>query len=139
MKKTLSVCFLLISTSIWGSSRDQFLTTITNTLATDCILKEQYILFGHVSDHTSIPTVIHPNKTERFMMRSGPNYESGIFMSKTFLLTYVCDSEQEVTIYANANNYDMDAKKFDEKNMSATFKMYIPMIEHSEIHWTLSY
>ncbi len=33
-------------------------------MPTDCTLKDQVILFGHVSDHTTIPTVIHPNQTE---------------------------------------------------------------------------
>ena len=139
MIKILAICFLLLSTSIWASSRDQLLVNITNTLATDCRLKDQEILFGHVSDHTSIPTVIHPNETENFMMRSGPRYGSGIYMDKAFLLTYACDNEQEITLYANANNKNLDAKKFDVKNMSATFERYIPMFEHSEIHWTLSY
>ena len=73
------------------------------------------------------------------MMRSGPRYGSGIYMDKAFLLTYACDNEQEITLYANANNKNLDAKKFDVKNMSATFERYIPMFEHSEIHWTLSY
>ncbi|MCX7119309.1 MAG: hypothetical protein NTZ86_05525 [Legionellales bacterium] len=54
----------MLSTPILAESVDQFLIKISNAMPTDCTLKDQVILFGHVSDHTTIPTVIHPNQTE---------------------------------------------------------------------------
>ena len=53
MKKILLSCFLLLSTPILAESVDQFLIKISNAMPTDCTLKDQVILFGHVSDHTT--------------------------------------------------------------------------------------
>ena len=135
MKKIFLICLLLFSTTILAESRDQFQIKISNAMSLDCRLKDPFIIFGHVSDHTSIPMVIHPNQTATFMMRSGPRYRSGMYLEKSFLLTYVCDHEQEITLYANANNHLLEVKKFDVKNMWATFKN----TGRSEIEWTLTY
>ena len=137
MKKLVLGCLLLFSMPSWAASKDQVQITITNTLATDCRLKDQSILFGHISDHTMIPTVIHPNTTETFMMRSGPRYRA-IYRDKTILLTYICDNNQEVTLYSN-NNIKSDAKTLNITNMSATFKISDHFVKHSDVHWTLSY
>lgn len=138
MSKIYFLCFLLFSASGWALTYEQFVVKITNSIETDCLLKDSFILFGHVSDHTSIPTVIHAHQTETFMMRAGPRYRTGMYMDKSFLLTYVCGIEQEITLYTSANN-TVEAKKFDVKSMSATFERYLPMFGRAEIHWTLSY
>lgn len=137
MKNLLLGCLLLFCMPSWATSKDQFQITITNTLATDCRLQDQTILYGHISDHTMIPTVIHPNTTETFMMRSGPRYRV-IYKDKSILLTYICDNDQDVTLYSNNNNKS-DAKTLNVTNMSATFKISDYYTKHSEIHWSLSY
>ncbi|HVT63262.1 MAG TPA: hypothetical protein VHD33_07250 [Legionellaceae bacterium] len=140
MKKIFLVLFLLFSISLYAFPQDRFLIKITNTLETDCKLKDDIILFGHVSDYTHIPAVIHPHTTEAFMMRSGPRYAGVHNAEKTVLLTYICDSEQKITLFTNGNHYHrVDAKTFDVKNMSASFEGSNPILDRSEIHWTLSY
>lgn len=138
MRKIVLICFLLISTPIVAGYGAQFLIKITNGLSTDCKLKNQIILFGHISDHTTIPTVVRPNQTVSFMMRSGPRYRSNLYLDKSILLTYECDTEQEITIYTS-NNRSVDAKRFDIKNMWATYEIITPILQRSEIDWTLSY
>ena len=129
----------MLSTPILAESVDQFLIKISNAMPTDCTLKDQVILFGHVSDHTTIPTVIHPNQTESFMMRPGPRYRTGIYKDKSILLTYSCDLEQEITLYANANSLHLDMQRLDVKNMWASSKSTVLKYRHPEIAWTLSY
>ena len=144
MKKIFLICLLLFSSTILAESRDQFQIKINNAMSADCRLKDPIILFGHVSDHTSIPIVIHPNQTATFLMRSGPRYGSQIYKDKSFLLTYVCDYEQEITLFANAGR-SVDSKRLDVKNMWATFKSNrpinsnTPILGRSEIEWTLTY
>ena len=52
-KKIFLICFLLLSTPLLAESVDQFLIKISNAMPTDCTLKDQVILFGHVSDHAT--------------------------------------------------------------------------------------
>lgn len=138
MKKIVITSLFLISTPLFAATYDQLLIKITNSLSTDCKLKDQTILFGHVSDHTRIPQVISANQTLSFKMRPGPTPRAGIYKDQSFLITYVCDGEQEITLYGS-QNMSIEAKRFDVKNMWATFEIKAPLFAPSEIDWTLTY
>ena len=137
MKKIFCVWMLCFSASLWASSNDQLIIKIHNLLATDCELQEQIVLYGHVSDHTKVPTVIPAQQTAQFTMRSGPHHCNN-HDDKTILLTYVCGSEQSITLYTTDKTWQ-NPKTFDEKNMRADFKMNTLMLYPSEIYWTLMY
>ena len=146
MKKILFIGLVFFSTCTWAESLIPFFIKITNTLATDCKLKDQVILDGHVSDHTSVPTILHPNQTETFKMRPDPS-KLLHFQQKSILLTYVCGSEQEVTLYSSANTVThgnpeaqyVDAKTFYEQNMQTTYEKSIQIWKHPMLSWTLTY
>ncbi|MCX7090285.1 MAG: hypothetical protein NTU48_02390 [Legionellales bacterium] len=146
MKKSLFIGFLFFSTATWAGILTPFFIKITNTLATDCKLKDQIILDGHVSDHTSIPTILHPNQSETFKMRPDP-HQILYFQRKTILLTYVCGSEQAITLYSSANTVSfanpegqyVDAKTFYEQNMQATYEKSGQWWQHPTLSWALTY
>jgi len=140
LKKILLGCLLLCSTTIWAVP-DQLLIKITNSGATDCVLKKSLILYGHVSDHTVIPQVIHPYQTDFFMMRANL-----AFNDKATLLTYICGTDQEATFFTdggfNDDHFQVHGHIFDAKNIQVTIKRLNPAIfssDYPKIFWTLTY
>lgn len=139
MKKLTFIFFLALSNLSWAAARDPIQISITNSLSSDCQLKEETTIYGHISDHTQIPDIIHPNQTASFKMRSGPRYRLGMYMDKSIVLTYRCANEQEITLYTSANNNDIDAKRFDVKGMWANSDQQSLGFYAARIHWELTY
>jgi hypothetical protein len=142
MKKTFLLFSLLFCSSLWAHPNGQLQVKITNTLATDCRLKAQYIIFGHVSDHTSIPTLLPSNQTTIFKMRAWPHpkNEKNPNSISSFLLTYACDDEPEITLYATANHAPQVIQRtLYMKHMSATSSHKTSLFKRSKVNWVLSY
>lgn len=138
MKKLIFIFFLALSNLSWAAARDPIQIDITNSLDSDCILKEFDILYGHMSDHTKIPAIIHPNQTVSFKMRSGPRYRRP-YIDKAITLTYRCNTEQEITLFTSANNNDIDTKRLAVKGMWANSDYQSIGFYAATIHWELTY
>ncbi|MCR9191914.1 MAG: hypothetical protein NXI01_04570 [Gammaproteobacteria bacterium] len=139
MKKILLGCLLLCSAAIWAVP-DQLLIKITNSGASDCVLKKSLILYGHVSDHTAIPQVIPPYQTESFMMRGTR------FSDKSLLLTYACGADQEATFFTDGDTIYAHGHIVDAQNIQVTVKKFnlgkFTMrfsTDYPKIFWTLTY
>lgn len=134
----------MLSNLTYGESLIPFTIKITNGLPNDCILKDHTILYGHVSDHSTLPTIIHSNETTNFTMRPDPDLQH--FQEKSILLTYACGSSQEITLYAGANTVSfanpeaqyIGAKTFYEQNMTATYEKSVRLWNHPALSWTLT-
>ena len=156
MKNTLLLGLLLCSSTVLADP-DQFKISITNSGAENCILKENNILFGYVSDGTVIPKIIHPDETETFMMKSGSAtvFKDWIIIrasdnkDKIILLTYSCGDNKEITLFTDKGNFNLSQKVggrvLDAQIINAKYTTRLPKWmshEHNdypEIHWTLIY
>lgn len=139
MKIIILVFFLLLPYISWSAARDPIQISITNNLSTACHLKDNIIIYGHISDHSKIPKIIHPNQSSSFKMRAGPNYHLGIYIDKAILLTYECESGQEITLYTSANNNQIDQKRFEVKGMWANSAKQSLGFSTANIYWELTY
>lgn len=131
---------MLLSSLSWAT-HELIQISITNSLATGCHLIDDTILFGHVSDHTQIPKVIHPDETATFTMRHGPNYRSGNYIEESIILTYKCQDEQEITLFSSENMNYLEGRKLDVKGMWANYKKNDPIFTDvsASIDWVLTY
>lgn len=136
----LLIGILLLSGLSFSASMDQLIIELKNDGSRDCVLQKYWVLYGHVSDHTKVPNVLFRAQSASFIMRGGLSYH------KSILLTYVCDVEQEITLFVDTLpeliGDSVIGKVCDAKRMSAqyttrnTHGFYIntPM----EIHWVIS-
>ena len=137
MKKIITLILFTLSPITWAT-HSILQVSITNSLATDCHLLSDAILFGHISDHTKIPQDISSNQTVKFKMRQGPKRRSGLYVEESILLTYQCDAGQKITLFSSANMGQVDAKIFDLQNMWATYtKKDYQMKSTAKINWLL--
>ncbi|MCR9191915.1 MAG: hypothetical protein NXI01_04575 [Gammaproteobacteria bacterium] len=124
MKKILLIGLIFCSTGIWASP-DQVNIKIANDSGKDCLLEKQTILYGHVSDYTSIPDAIYHDQSIKFSLRSEP-YRLGFHKDKWIVLTYACGN-QSITLFTRIEQfqgmYFSHSKVFDvEHDLHATFK-----------------
>ena len=157
MKKVLLYTLLLCSTVV-SANPDQFKINITNDGTTNCILKNKNVLYGYVSDRSTVPAMIRPNETATFFMRSGTATPlgNGLIMitdsfckDKIILLTYSCGSDQEITLLTDQGIFDISlkvgGKVLDAQLINAKFTTRLPkwfandLNDFPEIHWTLTY
>lgn len=128
MKKIISLLGLaLFSTaSLAGSllSPSILSVNIKNDTPNDCVLKQQFVLFGHVSDHTKIPEVIFRDQTATFLMRSNSTCvtDPADICTKVALLVYACGDDKEVALYSKIDF----GKVVYAKNMHADFRAEPP-------------
>lgn len=157
MKKVLLYTLLLYSTVV-SADPDQFKINITNDGTANCILKNKKILYGYVSDRSTVHTTIRPNETATFLMRSGTATPLGnglmlisddSFKDKTILLTYSCGPDQEITLLTDQGIFDLSlkvgGKVLDAQLINAKYTTRLPkwfannLNDFPEIHWTLTY
>lgn len=140
MKKLISLLFLLIfSQVVIAAQADRLEISIKNAGSTDCVLKKQYPLFGHISDHTQVPEVIFRNQMAVFSMRSNRK----LSLTTSILVTYECGDEQEITLFSGfLTHVGFEQKVFDAKNMQASVTTedspYFSTTEPWKIHWVIT-
>jgi hypothetical protein len=154
LKKTLLYTLLLCSTAI-SAHPDQFKIDISNGGTANCILKQKTILSGYVSDSSAVATLIRPDETATFFMRSGTAHPLGngliwvvssSIKDKIILLTYSCGANQEITLFTDQGVFDISqrvsGKVLDAQIIYAKFTTRTPFWlanDSPEIHWTLLY
>jgi len=91
-KKLISlVVMLCIGASCYATPNDRLRIRIKASEFSDCILIDQFINGGHVSDHTTIPTMIFRGTTGTFSVRSSSKSLANV------ILTYACGDNMSVT------------------------------------------
>ncbi len=134
----------LLSLATWASS-GVYVIKIKNSGPTDCVLKQQLPLYGHVAESTGVPMIIPSNEAISFTM----NAEKIRFHSHvpSIVITYSCSDYHEVTLFADQVHWQgkewMYGKVFDAKNILAisqaydTNGMYLTTHPLPRIEWTL--
>lgn len=140
------IALWVLSCATWASSA-AYVIKIKNSGPTDCILKQQRSLYGHVAESTGVPKIIPSDQVVSFTMKP----ETILFNSHipSIVLTYSCSNHHEVTLFSDQVRWQgkewMYGKVFDAKNILATSQAYdtngtylttrpLPRIEWTLIH-----
>lgn len=139
MRKLITISFLLsLSALVSALPVDRLNISIQNASSADCVLKRQYSVLGHISDHTKVPEVIFKDQTAAFKMRSDKTHL--LHGTMAAILNYQCGTDQEITLSFILAKHAFKCQVFDAKNMQASAtKEASSFSEPWKIHWVLTY
>lgn len=120
MRKLITITFLLsLSKLVFSSPGVDLEISIQNAGATDCVLKNQYLILGHIASQTTVPEVIFRGQTAVFKMLS-EDTNSLAPLNIAIVLNYECDIDREITFLSILNKTLFSYKILDAKNMRAS-------------------
>ena len=141
LKKILFSCLMLFSSFIFADNNPA-IVKITNATGTDCVLEKQTVIYGYVSDPTTIPNAIFSDQTIVFTLKSNEGKR------KSILLTYACGDNRTATFFTDitpfqgmlvSNVYELKSNKIhlyfsEERNQTGHIYDKSPV----EVHWRLT-
>ncbi|HVT62911.1 MAG TPA: hypothetical protein VHD33_05425 [Legionellaceae bacterium] len=158
MKKilfTILACLAFLSNVTYAKEPSvfDFVISLKNDSANDCVLKKQQIIYGRLTKGTVVPEVLFRGQTMSFMMRKHgyykekSDYTTGNLFDAQILLTYECGDNETITLMSHRIMKEAGADRrirgviLDQNHLDATFTTSKPSVftqSPSKIDWVIT-